>query len=127
MNASPVVEPTMMRFFQILPGLLLFQPILSPRSRSARRSTVPSMPKVGIDCPVRASMACRKLLIQNSSRLSFPFSLCQKLMPRLGSAFSPSWIQISFPVAASSAISDPFRPDTYTASSTTTGLKPPAA
>ena len=72
MNASPVVEPRINRFFQTLPGLLLFQPIFSPRGRSARRSTVPSIPNVGMDSPVRASTACRKLSIENSSRRSLP-------------------------------------------------------
>src|SRR5918992_3216287 len=43
-NASPGVDPTISRFFQTFPGLLLFQPMLLPRRRSARRSTVPSMP-----------------------------------------------------------------------------------
>ena len=64
--------------------------MFSPRGSPARRSTVPSTPNVRIDLPVFASISCRKLLIQNSSRLSFPSSLCQKLMPRPVMPVSPS-------------------------------------
>ncbi len=79
MKLSPGADPRIRRFLQTLPGLFDWTVMLVPsaRARPVRRSTTPSMPKLGMVLPVRASIACRKLLMENSSRLSFPSSLCQ--------------------------------------------------
>jgi hypothetical protein len=79
MNASPDCPPRISRFLQILPGLAGIARALVPsaRGRPTRMSVMPLSPKVRIDFPVRASMACRKLLTAKISRRSFPSALCQ--------------------------------------------------
>ena len=108
MNASPDEPPRISVLRQMRPGLFCcaLAPVPSARRSPARRSTTPFLPNDMIDLPVRASIACRKLLTENSSRRSLPSSLCQKLMPLLTMPFRPSWTQISLPVVASSATSD---------------------
>ena len=75
---------------------------VAPTPRADHETIVP---KLGMDMPVRASISCRNGRVLKINRLSLPSSLCQKLMPRAESVRPISWIQISLPVVASSAIS----------------------
>jgi hypothetical protein len=76
----------------------------------ARRSTTPFAPNDMIDFPVFASTSWSRLFMGKMILWSRPSELSQYIAPRVAMPFMFSRIQISFPVLALTATSEPFRP-----------------